>query len=136
MRVISFAVHTDPMAKLTKKQAFLRRDLPLILVLLLLSLSLLLSFSLVRKEGQQVTVTVDGTTMAVYPLSENGTYALNGGSNLLIIEDGAAYMKEADCPDRTCVRARRVRHTGERIVCLPNRLIVTVTGEDDVDLTV
>lgn len=120
----------------TKKNASIRRDLWLILVLLLLSLALLLSFFLMRKTGERVTVTVDGITVGLYSLSEDGTYPLNGGTNLLVIEGGTAYMKEADCPDATCVRTGRIRYTGERIVCLPNRITVTVVGKDDVDLTV
>lgn len=124
------------MTGVTKKNASIRRDLWLILVLLLLSLALLLSFFLMRKTGERVTVTVDGVTVGLYSLSEDGTYPLNGGTNLLVIEDGAARMEEANCPDGTCVRTGRIRYTGERIVCLPNRITVTVVGKDDVDLTV
>ena len=124
------------MTEQTKKSAPIRRDLLLIFLLLVLSLALLLAFLLTRKAGDRVTVTVDGVTVGVYSLSEDGTYSLNGGTNLLVIESGAAYMKEADCPDGTCVRTWRIRHSGERIVCLPNRIAVTVTGGEDTDFTV
>lgn len=124
------------MTEKTKKSLPFRRDLFLILLLLVLSLALLLSFFLTRREGEWVTVTVDGVTVGVYSLSVDGAYPLNGGTNLLIIEDGSARMEEANCPDATCVRTGRIRHTGERIVCLPNRITVTVMGKEDVDLTV
>ena len=80
-------------------------------------------------------MSVNGVTVGVYSLNENGSYPINGGTNLLVIENGTARMEEADCPDRTCVRTGRIRYAGQRIVCLPNRVTVTGTG-DDTDLTV
>ena len=119
----------------SSKGSLLRRDLFLVLLLLLLSCVSLGVFFLTREEGAEVTVSVNGVTFGVYSLNENGSYPINGGTNLLVIENGTARMEEADCPDRTCVRTGRIRYAGQRIVCLPNRVTVTVTG-DGTDLTV
>ncbi|MBO7170787.1 MAG: NusG domain II-containing protein [Clostridia bacterium] len=119
----------------SSKGSLLRRDLFLVLLLLLLSCVSLGVFFLTREEGAEVTVSVNGVAVGVYSLNENGSYPINGGTNLLVIENGTARMEEADCPDRTCVRTGRIRYAGQRIVCLPNRVTVTVTG-DDTDLTV
>ncbi len=124
------------MNKQQRKVAPLRRDLYLILALLFLSALLLLALFLGRETGERIQVTVNGVRVGEYSLTENAVYPLNGGTNLLVIEDGAAYMKEADCPDRTCLRVGRVRHTGERIVCLPHGITVTVVGGEETDLTV
>ena len=75
-------------------------------------------------------VRVDGVEIARYSLSDSGRYELNGGTNILVIEDGAAYMLEADCPDHICVSQGKVRYTGQCITCLPNKLTVTVYGTD------
>ena len=45
-----------------------------------------------------------------------------------MIEDGWAWLREANCPDKLCVRQGRVRYSGQVITCLPNRLTVTVEG--------
>lgn len=124
------------MSEQKRRVAPLWRDLCLILCLLLLAAALLLAFFLRREEGRRAQVQVNGVTVAEYSLDTDGVYPLNGGTNLLVIEDGAAYMTEADCPDKTCVRTGRIRHVGDRIVCLPNRVTVTVMGKGDVDLTV
>jgi hypothetical protein len=52
----------------------------------------------------------------------------------LVIENGCAYMKDASCPDKTCVGVGRVKYAGQSIICLPNRVAVTVMGEGDLDL--
>ncbi len=119
-----------------KIEASLRRDLVLIFTLLLVASLLLLLFFLAREEGDRVRVVIDGKTVGEYSLSKNATYSLADGANILVIEDGAAYMREADCPDKTCVRTGRIRHGGERIVCLPNRITVTVLAADDTELSV
>ena len=83
-------------------------------------------------------VRVDGVENERHPLSVNGTFPLNGGSNILIIQDGQAWVSEANCPDLICVRQGKIHYTGQVITCLPNRLTVTVEGGESggVDLFV
>lgn len=112
-----------------------KRDLIFIGSILLVAVILFISFALTRKEGAYVTVRVDGEEVARYGLDEDGEYSLNGGTNLLKIEDGKAYIIYADCPDHVCVDRGRIYRSGETITCLPNKLTVTVGGDrGEVDL--
>ena len=71
----------------------------------------------------------------LYSLLINGEYFLNGGTNILVIENGEAYLSYANCPDHTCVRTGKIKYTGQSIVCLPNRLSVIVRSADrEIDL--
>ena len=106
-------------------------DIILVLSLLLISLSVFLIFVLTRKEGASAVVSVDGERAAEYSLSKDGEYSLNGGTNILVIKDGYAYMKEADCPDGLCVHQGKKSRAGERIVCLPNRVMGEIVGEGE-----
>lgn len=47
-------------------------------------------------------------------------------TNVLIISDGKADMIDADCPDRICVGMKPINNIGESIVCMPNKLYVTI----------
>ena len=73
-------------------------DLLLIGGLLLLALVCYLLFAGGRSEGNVALVCVNGVETDRYPLFQNGRYPLNGGSNILIIEDGFAWLEDADCP--------------------------------------
>ena len=107
-------------------------DIILVAVLLVISLSVFLVFYLTRTEGDTVVVSVDGVKVAEYPLSIDGVYYLNGGTNVLVIEDNKAYIREANCPGyQDCVETGRIRYVGEKIVCLPNKLMVEIVGEGD-----
>lgn len=102
----------------------------LIFILTAIAVTLIITAAalLNRTEGVFAVVSVGGEVVAEYPLSSDGEYVLNGGSNILVIEGGEAYMKSADCPDKTCVRSGRIRFVGERITCLPNRISVCIRG--------
>lgn len=99
-------------------------------ILLVATVTLTLTLAL-RERGDAVRVTVGGVTVGEYPLSVDATYTLNGGTNILVIEGGTAYLSYADCPDRTCVSTGRIKYVGQSIICLPNKITVAVIGDDD-----
>lgn len=107
------------------------RDLALIAGLLLLAAVLFAALRRGQTDGTLVVVRVDGQDAAQYSLAEDGRYELNGGTNILVIEDGAAFLTEANCPDLLCVKQGKISVSGQVITCLPNRLTVTVYGGDD-----
>ena len=112
-----------------------KRDLILIASILIVAIALFLVVEMTKEEGAGVTVKVDGIEVAEYSLAKNGTHSLNGGTNILVIEDGKAYLSDANCPDKLCVHQGKISMTGETITCLPNKLTVTVFGtEQSVDL--
>ena len=116
----------------------LRADVIVIVSLLLLALALYLALNSSRREGGVAVVRVNGVETERHSLLQNGSFPLNGGTNILVIEDGYAWMSEANCPDLICVRQGKIHYTGQVITCLPNRLTVTIEGGEDggVDLIV
>ena len=113
-----------------------RLDIIVISAILLLSVSLLLIMTLTQKEGAVAVVEIDGKTVAEYSLAVNGEYSLNNGTNVLVIENGQAYLNFSNCPDHTCEITGKIRYVGQTIVCLPNKLSITIKGnaEGGVDL--
>lgn len=108
-----------------------KRDLILIGILVVVIAAVCLTVFLTKEEGACVIVRVDGKQVATYSLLEDGEYSLNGGTNILCIRNGKAYLTDADCPDHLCVKQGKIDQTGETITCLPNRLTVTVYGAED-----
>lgn len=97
---------------------------------------------LLRSPGGTVQVRVAGAVTAGYPLDVDASYTItgaDGGTNLLVIEDGAARIEEASCPDGVCVHTGRIRRNGQSIVCLPNQVVVEIVSETEnssgVDMT-
>ena len=108
-----------------------KSDIIVISAFLVFALLFLLFFELTKKEGAFVEVTKGGEVIGKYSLSDDGVYSLNGGTNVLTIEGGVAYMSYSDCPDHTCENTGRIRHVGQTIICLPNDITATVVGVAD-----
>ena len=115
--------------RISKKQII--ADLILVFVTLTVALSVYLFVESSREAGSYAEVLLDGGRVAKFALSEDGEYVLNGGTNTLVIEDGRAFITNADCPDKTCERSGRISLVGERIICLPNKLEVRIVGDGD-----
>lgn len=94
-----------------------------------------LAFFLHEKIGGRgancVTVKVDGTIQGVYSLAEDQEIEINGGSNILVIKNQEANMKEADCPDQLCVHQKPASKNHESIICLPNKVVVEVDSSEN-----
>ena len=109
----------------------LRADVIVISVILLIALLFVFFTVVLRKPGSVAAVEINGAVAGEYSLSKDGIFVLNGGTNTLVIENGEAYLIDSDCPDHTCERTGKIRYVGQTIVCLPNRLSVTVKGNSD-----
>ena len=109
-------------------------DVILIASLLVMSLSVFFAFFITRVEGNAVQVTVDNKVVGIYSLSIDGVYHINNGTNILVIEDGYAYLSYSKCPDQTCVfgksyHGNKISYVNQKIVCLPNNVVITVIGD-------
>ena len=51
---------------------------------------------------------------------------MENGTNLLVIQDGYAWVAEASCPDGICSSHRPICHDGESIICLPNKVVIEI----------
>ncbi len=95
---------------------------------------------LLRRTGASVVVELDGRRYGSYDLGEDQEIDIGEG-NHISIRDGAVQMSRADCSDQICVRQGKVSAQGDTIICLPNRVVVRVSGGGqpdgaDVDMVV
>ncbi len=87
-------------------------------------------------ESTWVEIVQDGKVLYTLDIadSENRTFTIesaDGGYNKVEIIDGAIRISDADCPDRTCVNTGFLRSETIPIVCLPHRLIIRYTEEQE-----
>ena len=111
-----------------EKRKRLLMDILLIALLLILTGVLYLAFGRTTESGSWAVVRVEGSVVGRYSLDEDGVYELNGGTNVLAVQNGEAWMQTADCPDHICMLQGRISKTGQVVTCLPNLLTVTIEG--------
>lgn len=53
-----------------------------------------------------------------------------GDGNILCADGDGVWMKSADCPDQLCVKQGKIHNGSRSIVCLPNRVTVTLKSAE------
>lgn len=102
---------------------------------ILIAILLLLSPLLWRESGTILVVSSPNGTQE-YTLAENREIEITSGEYTLCIEicDGAARVKESNCPDGICLATPAVSRAGESVICAPAGVRLSVKGGDsDVD---
>lgn len=112
-----------------------KKDVQLMAAVMVLALLVwLIQRLVISSEGDMIRVMRDGSWIGTYSLEKQAEIAFTdeqGGRNILVIQDGEAYMKEADCPDGLCMKQKPISRKGESIICLPHRLVIEVIqGEE------
>lgn len=113
------------------QKKFIRNDIILIGVVVILVVVSFFAFKFLQKNGNRVVVSVDGKTVAEYSLYKDTEQQIfdenkDNYQNLLVIKNGKAYIPSANCPDKICAQHRPISKTGETIVCLPHKLVVSI----------
>ena len=124
------------------KKRLRRNDLIFIAALLAVIAVAAVCLYLFRGAGDTVIVSVDGTVVATYSLNVDRVEDIRtegGGLNRLVIRNGQAYVETASCPDGICAAHKPIRREGESIICLPNKVVITIetaTKNDQPDVVV
>ena len=129
---------SDTMQNSKKQPILKKRDIILAVIFLIIAgaAALLLYISgAARGSADQIQITVEGELYGTYSLLENREIEIetDGGINVVVIENGAAHMEEADCPDGYCMDQGSIDQNGETIVCLPHKVVVTAISSDGSD---
>ena len=102
--------------------------------LLLVSIGMSVWILLPGQAADRVEIWSEGElkyTLSLY-VDQTLTITTATGSNTVTIKDGAVAVTEASCPDHYCMQ-RGFCSGGTQIVCLPNRLVIAFTAEQEID---
>lgn len=82
----------------------------------------------VLKSGGKIVRTID--LNKVVEEEEFTIKTENGHYNTILVEHGSIRVKDADCTHKECVKIGTIKDPGGVIVCLPNKLMISISGED------
>lgn len=58
----------------------------------------------------------------------------NGHYNTIAVKHNSIRVKDADCPNKLCVKSGWISNPGEIIVCLPFKLIINIEAASNKDI--
>ena len=109
-------------------------DIAVVAVLLCISAVIFLGINFFSSQGSEVKIEVDSKAVAALPLNENTIYNVekNGKiTNIVEIKDKSVSVISADCPDKICLHHRKISKSGESIICLPNKVVISIEGKNE-----
>lgn len=82
--------------------------------------------------GSEVYIYKDGKLLEAVSLSVEKTVKIDEHITVKI-SGGAAFVLKSDCKGQDCVKAGKISKVGEMIVCLPNKVVIKIVGDGEVD---
>ena len=106
-----------------------------IIILSVLVLAAVSYFLIPKAPADLVRITVDGNIYMTASLQENREIKIKD-TNVAEVKDGTIFMKSATCPDKLCIHQGAISDSSKKIVCLPNKVIIEVILQSDIDTVV
>ena len=81
--------------------------------------------------GDLVVVKVNGEIYGKYSLTKDRTITVNrdGHMNKITIKGGKVQVSKSNCKNQVCVKPGSISTTHQNIVCIPNRVVVSIEGK-------
>ena len=101
----------------------------------LAAVCIFLSLPLLRRDQARFArITSRGQVVQTLDLMIDQELTIDG-KNTVTVKDGKIAVTWADCPDHYCMK-RGFCAGGTDIVCLPNRLVISFLGDQEIDAAV
>ncbi len=92
----------------------------------------LVALNYFRQTGKLVIIEVNGQIVQQLDLKVSKQISVDGpiGKTAIKIEQGKAQVIHSDCPEKICMKTGKIHRVGEIIVCVPNKVVVKISGQE------
>ncbi len=106
-------------------------DRILFFVLLGIGLFSILTLRLLFAPGRTASVLVNNRLIKKISLGSDQTHLIHGiaGAIELRVAQGGIRVIRSECPEKICMKQGAISNKGQIIVCVPNKMIITIDGE-------
>lgn len=108
-----------------------------LIIVVILTMIALISFFFFRISGQgaMVEIKIAQKLFGTYDLSIDQEVNISDDEGHLllvsVIKDGMIKVVSSNCADKICIDEGSIKLTGQTIVCLPNKVVIKIIGEDE-----
>ncbi|MBN2223800.1 MAG: NusG domain II-containing protein [Deltaproteobacteria bacterium] len=113
---------------------FTRADKILIISLIVISAASYPALKYLSQGGSFLEVEVEGETMTVVRMDQDQDITVEGrlGTTIIRIDENGARFIKSPCVDKKCIKSAPIEDAGEIAVCVPNRVMIRILGENRV----
>lgn len=100
------------------------------LIIVGIAMSYILSFG--QSTGSELLISCDGEKFGSYSLYEDREIDIERDDhiNKVTIRNGTVSMSFSNCNGQDCIHQGEITKSGEAIICLPNKVVLEITGDD------
>ncbi len=110
---------------------FKSKDIIVIALILTVAAILYACIEYTGKEGKTAEILLNNEVIKTLELSEDAVYSPEDFPHVVFeVREGKVRFRESDCPDKICVNTGFIYKQGQTAVCLPNKLVLRITGND------
>lgn len=112
------------------------KRIDVIIILLLLVAAVILSAALKHTQdgGGYAEIIYGGNVVRMVDLSKDCTFSVSELPHIVFeVKDNKIAFMESDCPDKICVKTGFISKAGQTAACLPNKTIINITANSDID---
>ncbi len=113
---------------------FTRADKILIISLIAISAVSYPAVKYLSGRGSFLEIEAQGETVTVVRMDQDRDVTVQGrlGTTIIRIDENGARFIGSPCTDKKCVKSAPIEDAGEIAVCVPNRVMIRVLGENRV----
>lgn len=88
-----------------------------------------------NNKSEAIEIYINNKLYKSIPIDEDEDLKIEGefGYNYIKIHDNGVEITEASCPDKVCVESGFISKPSERIVCMPNKVVIKIKASDEVN---
>ena len=116
-----------------------KKDITLILIVAFLAITSLMVLNMTdSKLNKKAFIYYEDDIILTLDLNKNGNYEVDGynGKVKLIVSNGKIKVDSEKSPLHLCSKQGFISKSYETIVCLPNKIIIKIENNDDIDTIV
>jgi hypothetical protein len=107
-----------------------RGDWILVAVLLLLGTAGWFTVHIIRAQNPPARIRISASGQEFELALRDTLLVIPGplGETKVRVENKRVWIEDAPCPNRLCMRQGKISRPGESIICIPNRIVITIEG--------
>jgi len=109
-----------------------KNDIKLVIVLLIIILISFIAYFVTKKDATKAYVYYKDELIKEIDLSINNTYQVMGEQGEVIIEvlNNQIRVIKENSPYHLCSKQGFINNSNQSLICLPNKIVITISGED------
>lgn len=92
------------------------------------------------KTGEDITAVITQNSEVIKEIKLNELqdseyiYIKGEVNQVILAKKGMIRFLESNCPNQTCVKTGWLTKPGDKAVCIPSKVVITLTGKQEVDI--